>query len=292
VIDVVSALVEKRADAGLDHIHASLDAGSDPRQFARQIVDYLRDLLLIRMGNATQVNATQEVMVVMGQHSQKFQTPELLQSLRIFNVAASDARNPWQPSLPLEMAFVEAMNASEAGPTGPAASGAATAERPSGATRREDRPAQRPASPGRSETTAGAAPPAPPQTASEPAQDELPAADPQLNKRLSDAWLQILNQVRQENNAAYGAFNSATAKSLRGNTLTVSFASDVIRSKVDRPEITALLKKALQNVLGREVEVVFRVDTARRDSVPPGVDENGVVATAVRDLGGELVDIN
>jgi DNA polymerase-3 subunit gamma/tau len=58
VLDVVEALVARQAQNGLDHIHAALDAGSDPRQFARQLVDYLRDLLLIRMGNASQVEAT------------------------------------------------------------------------------------------------------------------------------------------------------------------------------------------------------------------------------------------
>jgi len=296
VIEVVGALVDKRADAGLDYIHAALDGGSDPRQLARQIVDYLRDLLLMRMGNATQVNATQEVMAVMGQHAQKLQPAELLQVLKIFNSAANDARNPWQPSLPLEMAFVEALNAADA--AAPAAEMGRGRPEPApttgaqGAPRREDRPAARPTPQGRSDAEAGATAVPAHQEAAEPAKEDASAVDPLLNKRLADAWLQILNQVRQENNAAYGALNSATAKSLRGNTITISFASDVIRSKVDRPEVTTLLKKALLSVLGREIEVVFRVDTARRDSVPPGVDENGVVATAVRDLGGELVDIN
>ena len=47
-------------------IHAALDAGSDPRQFARQVVDYLRGLLLIRMGNARLVDATAEVRATRG----------------------------------------------------------------------------------------------------------------------------------------------------------------------------------------------------------------------------------
>jgi hypothetical protein len=34
-----------------------LDAGADPRSLARQIVDYLRAVLLVQMGNSSQVEA-------------------------------------------------------------------------------------------------------------------------------------------------------------------------------------------------------------------------------------------
>ncbi len=115
VLELVEALIERKADAGLDRIHAALDAGSDPRQFARQVVDYLRDLLLIRMGGAAQVEATAEMRSQMARHAQSFTAPELLRIIRAFNSAAVDTRGSWQPSLPLEMAFIEALEAPEAG---------------------------------------------------------------------------------------------------------------------------------------------------------------------------------
>ncbi len=111
VLELVEALLARKAAAGLDHIHAALDAGSDPRQFARQVVDYLRDLLLIRMGNAAQVDATAEMRSQMARHAQSFTASELLRMIRAFNSAAVEARGSWQPALPLEMAFVEALEA-------------------------------------------------------------------------------------------------------------------------------------------------------------------------------------
>jgi hypothetical protein len=39
--------------------------------------------------------------------TQAFSTPALLRSIRSFNHAAHDARAAWQPSLPLELAFLE-----------------------------------------------------------------------------------------------------------------------------------------------------------------------------------------
>jgi DNA polymerase-3 subunit gamma/tau len=119
VLEVVGALVEQRSDAGLDSIHQALDGGVDPRQFTRQVVDYLRDLLLVRMGSADQIDATTDVRAQMARHAQAFAVPELLRLIRIFNHAANEARAAWQPSLPLEMAFVEALE--QPAPVAPAA---------------------------------------------------------------------------------------------------------------------------------------------------------------------------
>ena len=40
---------------------------------------------------------------------QGFELPALLGAIRSFNRAANDARSAWQPSLPLELAFVESL---------------------------------------------------------------------------------------------------------------------------------------------------------------------------------------
>ena len=109
ILDLVEAILSEQAGSGLDHLHHALDAGSDPRQFARQIVDYLRSLLLVRMGNAAQVEATTEMRAQMARHAQMFSVEELLEIIRAFNQAANDARSAWQPALPLEIALIEGL---------------------------------------------------------------------------------------------------------------------------------------------------------------------------------------
>src|SRR5262249_26247430 len=93
----------------LETIHRALDAGSDPRSLARQIVDYLRGLMLIQLGNGDQVEVTREFREKMSQHARSFSTPEVLRMMKSFNSAAVDARSGWQPSLGLELALAEAM---------------------------------------------------------------------------------------------------------------------------------------------------------------------------------------
>jgi DNA polymerase-3 subunit gamma/tau len=109
VIELIEALLATDASKGLKVIQAALDAGTDARQFARQAVDYLRSLLLVRMGNADQVDATADARIQMAQHARAFDGHALLEAIRLFNNAATDARSAWHPGLALEMAFTEAI---------------------------------------------------------------------------------------------------------------------------------------------------------------------------------------
>jgi DNA polymerase-3 subunit gamma/tau len=220
----------------------------------------------------------------MASHAQKFSTTELLRLIRVFNFAAGEARSAWQPTLPLEMAFVEALEAPQgaesAAPLAPPGTPAVT-------------PVQRPAVPQRPASTSAQNPAPPKPTEITPSSPVEPGeADTQAAQKLAAAWQQILVLVRQQSQPAYGTLNSCTSRVLHGDQLILSFASDVLKTKMEKPENLALLGEALRQVFGREIYVKCTVDTARRDTVPPGVDNDGIVAAALRDLGGELVDIN
>ena len=52
------------------------------------------------------------------------------------------------------------------------------------------------------------------------------------------------------------------------------------------------LQKVLHQVLGLDVEIRCVTLSGKRTSPPSGVDSDGMVASALRDLGGEIVDIH
>ncbi len=107
VIDLVDAVLRQDAGQGMTVVLAALDAGTDPRQFARQVVEYLRGLMLVKMGNAAEVDATAEARQEMASTAARFELPRLLEAIRVFNAAAADARSAWHPGLALEMAVAE-----------------------------------------------------------------------------------------------------------------------------------------------------------------------------------------
>lgn len=107
VWDVVDAVMQNNTAFGLDQINTAIDTGADPRQFGRQIVTHLRRLLLIRMGNAHLVDASEDELNELTTQAQQFDHRLLLHAIRTFNTAVDDLRAGWQPQLPLELAIVD-----------------------------------------------------------------------------------------------------------------------------------------------------------------------------------------
>ena len=277
VLEVVEAMLKRQSASGLEAIHRSLDSGSDPRQFARQIVDYLRSLLLVTMGNASQVEATAEVRSQMAHHAQELTVAELLKVIQIFNQAATETRSSWQPALPLEMAFIEAISldeptqANKSSPMSPVAS-------PNSPSPSANKPANVPGSHKEVHT-------APAETS------EMSPEDAITNQRLDKSWNLVLAQLRNQNPSLYGLVNSVKTRLLKGTTLTLGISSDALKSRLEDPANLELLQRVLNKVMGKDIYVQVMLTSATKSTPPAEVDNDGMVASALRDLGGEIVDI-
>jgi DNA polymerase-3 subunit gamma/tau len=277
VLEVVEAMLNRQSAQGLEAIHRSLDSGSDPRQFARQIVDYLRSLLLVTMGNAAQVDATAEIRSQMARHAQALTVAELLRVIQAFNQAATETRSSWQPSLPLEMAFIEAISldnmtiekkATAVAPAGPSASSNPSASKPTST----------------------------PGTIKEPSSESaesrgMTPEDAITNQHLDKSWNLVLAQLRSQNPSLYGLVNSVKSRALKGNTLTLGLSGDALKIRLEDPTNLELLQRVLKQVMGKEIYVQVVLTSATKSTPPAEVDNDGMVASALRDLGGEIVDI-
>jgi DNA polymerase-3 subunit gamma/tau len=279
VLGVVEALIVRQPEAGLAQIHQSLDAGSDPRQFARQIVEYLRDLLLIRMGSANQVDATAEVRAQMARHAQALDNSNLLRIIRNFNQAAVDTRGSWQPSLPLEMAFVESLEAPDEASSSPSSA-------PSRSTPGSSAPKNK--TPARADT-----PPAQAAETPDSPESEASGGDRMLQK-VNDNWRKIVELVGQRSRQTLGLLNSCKPFGMKDGVLFLGFNGEFAKSKMEKDDSIDHIKitcQALEDVMGSQIPVRCFVATGRGGKLPPDIDSDGMVAAALRDLGGEIVDI-
>jgi len=284
VLTLMDALIEKDPARLLDTVHTALDGGSDPRQFARQVVDYLRDLLVMRTGSPAQIEATPEVRLQMGRHAQAFMPAEIMRLIRLFNTAAVEGRSAWQPALPLEIACIESLEL-------PVASATPGIAQPAPAALQDSSQPAKPAAGQPRETTSQAATgsrsPAP-----SPASAEVSEEDLQSTRNLAGVWDKVLGLVRQQNPITYGLMNSCKSRFMRRDQVLLGFASDIVKAKMEKPENFELAQNALSQIFERQVTVRCYVDTHKRSAIPDGVDNDGMVAAALRELGGELVDIN
>ncbi len=263
VLELMDNLLDRNSAKGLDLIHQTLDAGSDPRQFARQIVDHLRNLLLIRVGNADQVDLSADVRAQMAAQAGAFEVPDLLKTIKIFGRAAADARNAWQPALALEMAFLESLGI-QTDEVEPPQEGA------------PPKPVLREPAPG------GRVRPEPTPKPSQPQADSLP-------QNISQHWEQILKLVRESNPQTQALLNSCKPLGMKGSTLVLGFNGEFTKSKMEADEHIALLQQVMERVLDKNIPVLCVV--SQGGALPADIDQSGMVATALRDLGGKIVDI-
>jgi DNA polymerase-3 subunit gamma/tau len=288
VLDLIETLIAKDSAKGLECIHATLDSGCDPRQFARQVVDYLRDLLIMKMGDPRQIDATPEMRLLMGRHVQAFTPTELLRMLRIFNAANVEGRGSWlQPALPLEMAYIESLQSEPVTPANRQPSPASISKPGKGRATAEPAPAEPIPDSGKVEKV-DRTPAA--EIGKQPA-EKLSQTDQQETQNLASQWDKVLNLVRRENPSTYGLMNSCKSRFIRGSQVLLGFPSDLLRDKMEKEENISLAKRILSQVFQREITVRCYADVQQRGTIPPELDDDGMVASAMRDLGGELVDM-
>ncbi|MGC9467819.1 MAG: DNA polymerase III subunit gamma/tau [Anaerolineae bacterium] len=109
VRSLLAAWVDRDLSEGLQVINQAIDGGADPRQLARQTADFLRGLLLMRLGAGhTWADPTAEEREVFAEMAARTDPDRLVEAVRRFSEVASAQRVGWQPQLPLELAFVEA----------------------------------------------------------------------------------------------------------------------------------------------------------------------------------------
>ena len=276
VAQVVTALAAGDRAAGLAAINRALDGGADPRQLGRQVVAALRSLLLLQMGNPQWVDAPGEERQEMERLAQALPTPRLLRALDSFARAAHEARMSWLPALPLEVAFLAAVGAP---PGGAAASGPP----PAASDARADTDPPKGAAP----PTPGGEPPTP------RAADE--ESGPLTFQRLQRRWSEVLQAARRYHPRTQGLLNSCRPLGMEGNVLILGFQSDLLREKMEKGDNVANACKALAQVFGTQVEL--RCVLQRQwggaqpgEEVPP-MEEGGMVATAVRSLGAQVVEV-
>jgi DNA polymerase-3 subunit gamma/tau len=104
IISLTEAILTGDAGKGISVINFALDSGSDPRQFGRQVVDYLRAVLMTKMGNIEQLEAALEERDQLKVLAKRFEMSKLLDALYAFDRAAQHTSIGWQPGLQLELA--------------------------------------------------------------------------------------------------------------------------------------------------------------------------------------------
>jgi DNA polymerase-3 subunit gamma/tau len=308
VLQVTDALAKGDVAQGLGAINTAVDEGADPRQFARQMVEHLRALLLVRLESGViPPHVSDDVRPRLKEQAHSFSPRALARAVRLFNQAAAEAKGGWQPQLPLEMAFVEAA-------LPPESEGAGPRTPPTQDTTRSSSPAHRAASPPAKtrSTPIRPAPPAPPQPSNTiqepgPAYSNPPSGDGSLSpENLRIQWPEFLNALRPRNLSLEALMRSCEPVAVEGDVVLLGFTHNFHRSKVEEQHNRQLVEDVLSSLVGQRCSVRCvlagqerAAPSPRRAQAEPSerepdrstdqIIEDPVVRAAIEDLGAQIV---
>ncbi|MBV8085022.1 MAG: DNA polymerase III subunit gamma/tau, partial [Chloroflexi bacterium] len=120
---LAAALLEGDAGTGLELINQAADAGVDARSLNRELVEHLRALLLLKVSseNAASLDVAAERLPALREQAASLSGPVLVRQIKILSEADFGFRSAVQAQLPLELAFLQAIEVARAAEAAPAA---------------------------------------------------------------------------------------------------------------------------------------------------------------------------
>jgi DNA polymerase-3 subunit gamma/tau len=289
----VETLITRNMALGLEIINQVVNDGLDPRQFAREIVEYLRAVMLAKLGDSSVLlNLPNETLEIIKTQAVRADAATIVRATSLFNTAMFDLKSSLLaiPQLPLELAFVEAVT--------PVAVAAAAV--------RETEAAAPPPAPKivpsvRVEPTAPEAPPpAPPRQTLTETSAAKPVGNLDLDT-LQNYLERIIRELEPKSKTMAEALrNQARLYRVEGNDIQF-VTSEWMKARFEKPQPRSAIHEAFGKVLGQVVSVHFLPENSVSPGAPtsetqPGEgserrldDDSVALIKMAEDLGGKIV---
>lgn len=293
VIGLVEALIEQDVATGLDIINQVVSDGLDPRQFAREIVEHLRAVMLVKLGNGAGLLAMpDETLAAVKRQAERTGSSMIIKATAQFNSAAVDIKSGLLaiPQLPLELAFVESILAPAEMPAPEVASIPA---RPAVVSSRSE-VRNTPPPPPRPDFTPTSGPP-------EVAMPTDPPSELQFGlEDVRQCFEQVIRFIEPKSKPMAEALRAAKLQKVIGNEIYfITF--DLMKKKFEQPQPQIALNEAFSYALGQPVMVRFVSDhdmTASslagsgNQTAEPSTEDSleALLKVATDELGGKIVE--
>jgi DNA polymerase-3 subunit gamma/tau len=282
--ELVKHIVNNDVSAGVSTINSVNSDGLDLRQFNRELVAYLRQLLLVKTGSEEAVDLTAEDIAELKELASKTTLAQILKAIKLFGQLEIGFDN--YSTLPLELALVDcAQSPTEAvkNPTPPpqyqappvkavpkkpaakakAAEPAKDVSETKAAETPQDVPETKAVETPKAEDKPKAEAAEKPETEPPPEEDSLPTTPPELHseiERLRMNWRQVIEQAPEElkRTAAVAILRSAGVKPVAiesDNTVVLAFKYPIHKERLETTENQQVTRTIISNFLGRACQV-------------------------------------
>ncbi len=271
VREVVKHIINNDISAGITTINSVNNDGLDLRQFNRELVEYLRGLLLIKTGSDEAVDLTAEDMAELKALAAKASLAQILKAVKLFGQLELGFDN--YSTLPLELALVDC---------------ALTPEEEKGSLAVEAEPEFR------QPVKAPTPPVAPPQPTAKPEPTNIPTPTPKATitppepgseiEQMRLNWRQVIEQAPEntKRTPAIAILRSAGVKpvAIEDDTIVLAFRYPYHKEQIEKPENQQIAEKIVGNFLGRPCHV--------RCTYEP--EDNHLLRAALK-MGAQIIDV-
>lgn len=298
VIDLVKMIHDKDACNALNQLHKALDSGTDPRQFARQMVDYLRGLMLIKLGDERSIDVTDEVRKIMKDQSVDISLEILTELVKLFNTAANESRLAWQPSLALELAIAQSVQLVENGqrievsPTTEKETQKSPSKKETKSQHNEDEKEKPDTKKEIKKVFEEPLIVESPDEGNLEVETQAKGSESKISiVEVREALNEVKNLIRNYRKNTEALLASARNFTIKKGVVLIGYQSPVLKERLEKGDHQEIIQRAFSHVLGKEVKVRAVLINSKSNvaDLEDEFDPNSLVSAAL-DLGGKIVD--
>ena len=272
--ELAKHIVNRDITAGLQTINSVTHDGIDLRQFNRELVEYLRGLLLIKAGAEQAVDLGPEKLSEMRSLAERAAMAQLSKAVKLFREV--DLEFDGFSPLPLELALVEC-----ALPEEPVIAPAPSAQKPAPSEKFEKiapvPPKEKPATPAKAE-----------KKKEEPVITTVPTDDKQVTPEkleiFRNRWREVVSATKgmgSQGNLDALLRSACEPVELDGDTLVLGFYYEFHKEKIEDPKYRHMVEAKVKEVFGAPLKIRC-VLTERKKRA-------GLVEAALQ-MGAKIVD--
>jgi DNA polymerase-3 subunit gamma/tau len=277
VRELIKQIIEDNVSGAVATINSVNNDGLDLRNYKRELVEYLRSLLLVKTGSESSVDMTGEDLNELKQLAEKASLPKVLKALKLFSQVEIGSEN--HSVLPLELAIVDStlkaeeetlkpIRQVEYQPQTTAQTTAQTTHQPvqqpaHHPAAQKSAPVQAPAQPPAQEFKKPEVKPDPPQTMVAEKRSPLEASSD--IEKLKREWraLRDIAPAEYKRHPALAILRSDGVRpvAFENDVLTVCFKHSLFKEKLEEIENRRVVEKIFSNFLGHTCRVQCVLET-------------------------------
>jgi len=287
--ELVRHIINNDVSAGVATINGVNSDGLDLCQFNRELVEYLRGLLLIKTGSEEAIDLPAEDITELKDLAAKASLPQILKAVKLFGQLELGFDN--YSTLPLELALVDCTlppteqkppSKVEAEPRQPVEMAAPPATPPPPeppVTELEPVSAPKPETAPEPEPTK-----TPPAAAAPPTAEVAPTTPAELGAEIEHLklnWRQFIrdNPSSMSRTPAAALLRSAQPKAIEEDTIVLSFKFPLHKENMEKPDNQQIAEKIISSFLGRSCRVRCVYDP----------EDNHLIEEALK-IGAQIID--